>query len=285
MNYEKIIKESIKLAWQNKSLWFFGMFVAGVSGSNFDFGTELNIETIDPNSFDFDIAELMPWILGMIGIMVVFGVLYAIAKTALIDAVNKLTRGGNYRFADSFSSGITYFWRMLGMSIFSFGLLLLLMAVLVVITIAMAAVSKWLIPVAIIIDLPVFLIGIFTVSSIVQLGSRALVVRDVSIGDAVHEGWRLFGAHKTECFMIFLTFVISSIAIGIATLIFFGIVSLPFIFSGGNMIFMVPLNIVYSIIVGGSFGTFTSALYTGFYFRLLGPPRPAIQPSIPLSSE
>jgi len=285
MNYEEIIKDSLKLAWRHKSLWFFGMFIAGVSGSNFDFGSELNLETFDPYAFDFDMAELMPFILGMFALAVFFGVLYLIAKTALIDAVNKLTRGGVYRFSDSFSTGLTYFWRMLGMSFFAYGLLFLLMIILVVITIAMMAVNEWLILIALLIDLPVLLFGFFGVISTVELGSRAMVVRDASIGDAAHEGWNLFWAHKTESFMIFLTFVVSSIAIGIATLMFFGMVSLPFIFSGVSLMMLTPLNIAYSIVVGGMFGTFVSALYTIFYFRLLEPPRPVARTPIPAAGQ
>lgn len=283
MNYEEIIKDSLKLSWKNKSLWFFGMFIAGVSGFNLDLGSELNLDSFDPYAFNFDMAELMPFILGLFAVFVFFGVLYLIAKTALIDAVNRLTRGGVYRFSDSFSSGLTYFWRMLGMSFFAYGLLFLLMIVLVVITIVMAAVNEWLILLAVLIDLPVLLFGLFAVISTVELGSRALVVRDVSIGDAAHEGWSLFWSHKIESFMIFLTFVVSSIVIGIATMIFFGIVSLPLVFSGLSLMLLTPLNIAYSIVVGGMFGTFISALYTIFYFRLLEPPRPVAQSSIPVA--
>lgn len=283
MNYEKIITESLKLSWKNRSLWFFGVFIAGVSGTKFEFNSDLNLETFDPYDFDFDMAELLPWILGAIALLLFFGALYLIAKTALIDAVNKLTRGGVYRFSDSFSSGLTYFWRMLGMSFFSYGLLLLLMMVLIVITVAMAAINKWLILVALLIDLPVFLLGFFAVFSTVELGSRALVVRDVSLGDAAYEGWSLFWTHKIESFMIFLTFMVSSIVIGITTLIFFGILSLALNFSGGSTLLSMPINIVYSIVVGGMFGVFISALYTIFYFRLLEPSGPVDQTPVPMS--
>jgi len=283
MNYEEIVKDSLRLAWRNRSLWFFGMFIAGVSGFNLDLSNELNLDTFDPYSIDFNMAELMPIILGLFALMAFFGVLYLIAKTALIDAVNRLTRGGVYRFSDSFSSGLTYFWRMLGMTFFAYSLLFLLMIVLVVITIMMAVVNEWLILIAVLIDLPVFLFGFFAVISTVELGSRALVVRDVSIGDAAHEGWKLFWSHKTESFMMFLAFVVSSIAIGIATMIFFGIVSLPLVFSGLSLMLLIPLNIAYSIVVGGMFGTFISALYTIFYFRLLEPPRAVAQSSIPVA--
>lgn len=283
MNYEKIITESFKLSWKNRSLWVFGMFVAGVTGSDFDFGREIDLETFDPYAFEFDIAEMLPWMLGILAVVVIFSVLYLIAKTALIDAVNKLTRGGVYSFSDSYSCGLTYFWRMLGMSFLAYGLLFLLVIILVVFAVVMSAINDWLILVALLIGLPVFLFGVFTVFSTVELGSRALVVRNVSIGDAAHEGWTLFWSHKTESFMIFLAFFVTSIALAIGTMIFFGILSLSLAFSGGSMMLLVPVNIMYFIVVGGIFGTFLSALYTIFYFRLLEPPRPVSQNPTPIS--
>jgi len=129
MDYGEIISSAFRVAWRNKSLWILGLFAVGWSNLSDIIDPDFN-ERIGSSGFqilgytlDFKhFAETNIWILiaiaGLLVIyMLLFIILHCICTPALIDGVNRLTRGGTYRLRESFSTGLDFFWRYIGINL------------------------------------------------------------------------------------------------------------------------------------------------------------------------
>ena len=130
--------------------------------------------------------------------------------------------------------------------------------------------------------LPIFFGSLAVIGCVYSLGMRAMVARNVSIGDAIAEGYELFRAHLGKN-IIFLLINIGlaialAIAVGIATLIVYGpIVVLAYSLGLAlwqSFLLAVVLALPLTIPIGGYLGTFQSSMYTMFYFALVEPEGP-----------
>lgn len=281
MNYGKIIEDSFGLGWKYKSLWFFGLFAGSLAGFNFKYKPE---QQIDPASLEFESVEqlvayfleyLAPILLPVIFLTIVLFAMRIICSPALIDGVNKITRGGTYKFWDSYSRGLDFFWRYLGLNV----LFTVVMVGVIIVSMGIAGLIHWLMLLLII---PVIMIFGFVGGSVFVLAERSLVVRDNSIGDALEEGWVLFKTNIGKCIVIFL--IIFGLVLG--TVIVLGILGFMFYFPINMIVGGITENIVLifvltgilgmpvSIVLGGFSGTFFHSLYTLFYFGLVDPSTP-----------
>jgi len=286
LNFGAIISRSFDIAWRYKSLWIFGLFTgAGSRGLNLDLPDSL-MEQLPGSGFEQDFEEtLSGWdpsvvfdtpfivtiLLFFLILALVFLACYLIAQPAIIDAVNKITRGGQYRFSESFSRGIDFMWRILGLAIvwFMAGLALVFAVVII------AVITPW----SLLMTIPIAIVVGFFLWHTFSLAQVALVARDGSIGDAIVEGWELLNRNKANCLIV--SFLM--IGIGIGFMIAITIVSLfTFVPIGlmvglltGNLVAVLLLGLIIglpiSIVLGGVTGTFFNALYVQFYFKLYEP--------------
>jgi len=287
MNYSAIINRSFEIAWKYKSLWIFGLFAGGSSGFNinenfgarnkdFDFSGMSGAGGFDPEMFGQIISNL-------VGPILIFGlvllVLSLICKPALIDAANKISRGGKYSFGDAFSVGVDNFFKFFGLMLIGMFVGGVGMAVLVGIVVVGFVVNVALGVVTILICLPVFLIFIWLLATTLRLAECAIVVRKVSIGDGLAEGWSLFKNNLKDSIIIALIYIGFVIAFFILMAIVWAIFGIPIaaLVIGSNMsvitgiIVGALIGLPVSIILGGLIGTFQTNLYTMFYFELLEP--------------
>ncbi len=291
MNYSRIVNRSFEIAWKYKSLWIFGM-LAGSGMSNFN----LNLPTQDLDPFaggSFGIPEFPPEILGMFilaaGILaLVFIVASLISQAALIDSVNRIERGGIYTFSGAFSAGLDFFLRFLGLGIVGFLSGLVILAVLVVIGVLFFAIHTALGIFSLLILIPVFFFAIFFLASVFNLADCALVVRNISIGDALEEGWLLTTRNLGKAAIIFLIFIAFAIGFAIVGAIVWAIFSLPLAAMGlvaglepvAALFVGLILGLPISLVLGGLVGVFFTNLYTLFYIELVEPVQ-AATPQIP----
>ncbi len=228
MDYGEIVGTAFKVAWRNKSLWILGLFAVGLS--NFSDSIDIPFRSqIDNMEFqildytiDFDrIAQLNMWVLvaiaGLLVIyMLLFIILHCICTPALIDGVNRLTRGGVYRLRDSFSAGIGFFWRYIGINI------LVIMAgivgsfALIGPVVLLFIISVPLGFLSLIVIFPAFFFFIFALSTISTLAERAIVIRNIGVIDALEEGYDLFWKNKIHSLVIFLLYLALTIGIALA---------------------------------------------------------------------
>ena len=285
VNFGAIINRSFQIAWRYKSLWIFGLFAGGSSGFNFDMPTDFSGNSMN-SSYPPDFAEVFgnqadaAIAAGLILLGLVLGILflicYSIAKPAIIDAVNKITRGGEYRFGTSFSRGVDLMWRIIGLDIIFF---MAIMAM-IMLGVILAIISLW----SLMITIPCFLAAMFFVWHTFALAEVAIVARDVTIGDAIAEGWELMTRNKANCFMISLLYVGIAIGFGIAfwviALFTFAPIGILVAFLTRNLVLTLVLALIFglpvSLVIGGFMGTFSNSIYTQFYFKLYEP-----EPTIP----
>jgi hypothetical protein len=293
MDYGRMIRESFELAWRNKTLWILGLF-AGFGGSfntsfgKHDFkawrgegysGSDLSDLGIDPQQFWHYLA---PFLIGLAIFGLIYIVMYCIATPALIDAVNRITRGGVYKLGESFSTGVDFFWRILGMMIFLVVVGFLIVGMGVAVVFISFTLSKILGVLTIVIAIPLAIAIAIAGTIITGLAQRALVVRNISIGDALAEGYNLFRTHLGKSiaffFISFLLGIALSMAIGIALLLVYGPIGLLAYSLGAEpwlaFLIAIVLALPVSIPLGGYLGTFFSSLTTKFYFGLVEPNGP-----------
>ena len=115
MNYGKIVEDSFSLGWKYKSLWFFGLFAGSFGEFNFQYEADepFDFETLEYDSYQSVLEYLAPILAAVLVIVFVLSILRLICSPALVDVVNKITRGGTYNFWDSYSRGLDFFWRYL----------------------------------------------------------------------------------------------------------------------------------------------------------------------------
>lgn len=290
MDYGRLINRAFALAWKHKILWILGLFTAaGGSALNFgdtfsdsdrsQFFQDLSRGFSDYDSgFEFPTEALVPLAGAMLVAFIVIGLIFLIAKLiaipALIDAVNNITRGGQFSFGNSVSRGIDLFWRFLGL--FFIQLFAIFVTVMVCGVISLILILTIIgIPVAILLIMFV----IYFWYTLFSLAERAIVVRNCSIGDGLNEGWSLFKANIGSTMMIALINIGFGIAFSIITLIAWLIMGLPV---GGityaitsspvaALILGILIGLPVSLVIGGFTGTFFESLYTMYYFELVEP--------------
>ena len=285
MDYNKIVKQSIELAWRFKSLWVFGLFVGGgfsniptdFSGKKNDFAEYFDYDL--PFNFELPFNSellILPVIAAVLVFMLLVFIMHIISRTALIDAVNNISRGGVYRFGKSFSAGIDQFFRMLGLLIIEFVSMIGSLIFIAIPIIIMFIMTPILGVIGILLALPFLFVIIFILTTIFELAFRALVLRKASIGDSIAEGYELLKRYKWNNFVIFLISILIGIVSAILTFIVIMIVVLPiglavFAASGIWAAVAVCLPIAFGLMLlfSGFLGTLSDSVYTLFYFELL----------------
>ncbi|MCP4684559.1 MAG: hypothetical protein GY867_03825 [bacterium] len=286
IDFGNLIQRSFKIAWQNKSLWVFGLFLWGGGGSynldtdkwfqrhRSDLGFDQWGQYRDLEHFfeEFAVPVIGIAVLVLLAFVLLMIICSLIAKPAMIDGVNNITRGGHYRFGSSFSRALDFFWRFLGLTVLG---ILTFMAFIVGIVLFAVVISPW----TLLLTIPLFLLAGFFVWHTFELAQVAMVARDISLGDALQEGWTLLTRNLGNCFIMSLV----QFGLGIAFFIVIGILTLMFFvplnmmvgsMAGGTLGaimlgFFIGLPV--SVVLGGYAGTFFESLYIQFYFRLVEP--------------
>ncbi|MBN1211763.1 MAG: hypothetical protein JXA92_04235 [candidate division Zixibacteria bacterium] len=290
MDFGKIVNNSFKIAWEHKSLWILGLFAGGsFSGFHWDLGDVdfkkyIDLDSIGMGRHFWDNMPplellIIPLVLFILLFLLFLFIMHLICVPAIIDGVNKIARGGYYSLGGSLKAGLHYFWRFLGLFLLSFFATGLSIALLVLVGIVFFTLHLAVGLLSLLVLIPMFFFIIIAVTNIYSLTQRSMVVRDISIGDALEEGFYLFRSRFLDNLLIFLIYIGLTIGLGLAAAIIWVIVGLPIGFIVMAMgVSLVPAIIVgmilglpISFVVGGFLGTVFANLYTLFYFELVEP--------------
>jgi MFS family permease len=286
MNYGRIVNRSFEIAWRYKSLWIFGLFASGGMG-NFNF----NVPTRDITDFSggdfrfFDIPQEIyaMFMLSMVMVGLAFFVASIIAEAAVTDSVNRIERGGIYKFADAFSTAIDFFWRLLGLALVGIFGMIVPMFILALIAGIGFGIHTALGILSLLVIIPAMIFWVFTVFNILTLTQRVIIVRNTTIGNGLEEAYHLFKSRFSDLVVIFLIFIAFTIGFGIASAIIWFMFGLPVAALGlaadlnpiaaffGALVAGLPI----SLVVGGFLGVFYNSLYTLTYFELVEPKQDA----------
>lgn len=281
------------MGWRHKALWVFGLFAGGEASFNFDLSDVLGGADSDTSEalrglgMDVPIPDFSPELIAALllvgmGLFLVYMVAHFISAGALIDAGNRLTRGGVYTFGGAFSAGLDYFWRFLGLGIMAFIVIFSCFCIWLLLVVVPFFIHWAIGIVALLVLLPAGFVAGASALNIYLLAQRAMVARNCSISQAVEEAFFLFKTNFGANVMIFLIFVGLRIAFTFLALMVLGVISIPIIALVamtdvsiiGGLLLGLALAFPASLVMGGFVGTAFINLYTFFYFELVEPGGP-----------
>lgn len=283
MEYGKIINRSFDIAWKNKTLWLLGLFAGGTTSFNIDTGwisDDFEFPAGDWSSgglipsFDFEPGTIALMVVGFLLFFIVMMILHFISVAGLIDAANRIVRGGVYRLFDSISVGAGKLLRFVGLGVLLFVGGMICIIVLVMAVIGSFAIHDILGGMSLLFWIPLFLLTFLALVTIGSLAQRAIVVRDVSIGDGLEEAYYLFKNNLGKSAAILALYILLMIGIAILSFMVFGFPALLFGFLSQSWLVALLTIVIETplmLILSGFVGTAMANIYTLFYFELLEP--------------
>ena len=311
MNYGDLIREAFRITLHNRYLWFFGFFAGGTGttfignvpsgSSNFNFDNFQRSGAGLTAQFGQGLSETV-LIFGIVVVVLLialfFIILAIISQGALADSVAAIDRGQGRRFGSAFTSGMGYFWRVLGYCIVFFliglGLLMAIgipVALLIGGTFAATQVTGVRVSVAVVVGILAVLLLIVVFIPLYIIGQYALrdiVVRRERVLGSVGSGYSLFRHNIGTSLLLWLIQLGLSIGVGIAFILVVLIVGLVLFIptialavagsSTGAIIAGVIAGLILLpllLVTAGAIGTFFHAYWTLAYLRLTAPPTPS----------
>jgi len=277
MRIGDLINRSWDISMKYKSLWLLGLLAEGAW-----FGSVFRNQHSDWKFAENDLflsGAAIALVFALLILMLVLLVLHFLSVAGLIDSVNRITRGGEYKMSLAFAAGFRVFWRYVGLWLLAAMTGIGLVAVLAIPVALFFVIGPVLGVISVIIALPVLLAGAFVIYNIYALTQRSIVARDCSIGDALSEAYWLFRRNLGPNVAVFLVYLVLAIGITLAAVILILLIAAPFIAmalssTGGKIVAIIlglPLVLAVLLVIEGIAGVFLNSLYTLFYFGLVEP--------------
>ncbi|MFH1522727.1 MAG: hypothetical protein ABIE43_02815 [Patescibacteria group bacterium] len=257
--YRDILKNSLKITWDNKYLWFFGFFAAllGSGGEYEIIGRGLNGETssslfpgmrrivetgiFSSNTFtnigklfqNDPVSTIILLVIGLI-ILVLIGFLMwltIVSQVALVNNSAGIITNKKKEFKDGVISGMKYFWRVLGLNIVIRIIILSAFTLIGLPLVFMASKTGWqTVNVIYIILFIIFIPIAVSLSFIMKYAICYVVIKGNSFIDSIKNSWQLFiGNWLISIEMAFTLFFINFIA-GLGIILAILIITIPFLF-------------------------------------------------------
>lgn len=253
MDYLNILKKSWQITWNNKYLWWFGLFITiGSGGANFNFSfneknwnNEAKTFQETQEAFVNFISQYSGWIITglslLIVLIIIFIILRIIGRVGIIKSVDNMEKGRESNFSDGLKEGRKYFWK-----IFFTGLLIGIFI--------LATIIVLFLPVAFLFYLKSFIIGVITaflaiiifipllvLASFIKIYSYLyIILGNLSIRSALENAYKVFRNNLLSSIIMGLIFIPIIISMGIAMVLV--IMSLAIIFLVIGLILYLILN-------------------------------------------
>lgn len=225
-DYINILKQSWKITWNSRFLWWFGFFLALGSGG-FNFPLSGKNKEVDEEKFFQTFRSFLDnyWELVTAGlaILLILTVAVIILKTisrgGLIKSVSEITKGKESNFKAGFSEGKKYFWKLffLGLVIFFFIFGIMLALFTPVIFLIYLKSYIWAAFLGIFAVLLIIVLGII-VSFIKEYARLYLVLSNLNIRNSLENGYLLFRKNILPSIIFSLLLVAIGIIVGLAIL-------------------------------------------------------------------
>ena len=306
MNYGDLIRDSFRITWRNRYLWFFGFFVylgsgsggggggnTGGGGGNFDEQSSAEIASVSASAVQGTFQNLGLIIILVVALLLTFLILFAIyvvSQGGLTDSVAAIDRGQRRSFFSTWRAGAGLFWRVLGQILLFVGIvigLLLIVAIPIAALIGGAfltdstAFRVVAVIVGILVAIPALIVIFIPVAIIRQFARRTMVVDGDGVIASVGSGYRLFRGNLGRSLLVWLIqlgiMLGATIALIIALLIVGFILALPAIllavagsttaaWIAGGIAFLILLPAL--IVTLAILGTFNHSYWTLAYLRM-----------------
>ncbi len=283
MEYGKVIRQALEIAWRKKYLWVFGFFASmgGGGGGNYN-------NFIDQDNASGAASGLWDWvtshtglvavlILAAIGLFVILMVLYLVSKGGLIGSVSRIAKGQPDSFEKTLGCGLQFFWRMLGIDILlglSYILILGLIILPPVMMIIMGGSAAKIFGILLIILLILPVIALmYCIAIIGTYSCQIAVIEDKKVFDSIPAGYALFKDNLGRSVLLGLIIFGIALLYVIAFIIALMILAIPFIILGvvnlwAGLIPGILIGLPLILVVSGIYGTFDSGYWTLAYHEL-----------------
>lgn len=291
MDYFKILKKALAISVKNKYLWIFGILIGGAGGG---FGTSFSNSTSYSNKWDKYFNQIS-WdnfwsiyggiILLILGVILILGFLWSIfsvvAQGAILGAVEKIEKGQKHNFWEGLHFGWHKFWRVFGVGLLMF-LIVLISIIILVLPIVLFAIAKIYV-LAVLYGILVFFVDLvfwLFLGVMAPYIQRVAVLGDRGVWEAICSSWKFFQKNWKDILVIYLLLMAASIVTSLAILLVILIVG-GLLFAIGFGLYLASMAvfwmyvtvfgfafIVLMLILGGVIKTFNSSVLTLTYLEL-----------------
>jgi len=231
INYLDIIKKAWTITWQNKYLWWFGLFIALTSVSSYSNYTfpdssekSALLQEKILNFVDQYIAIIIVSAITLFVIFIALSLLSIIGRGALIKSIytaaNPPAGGETSNFKIGFAAGKRYFWRLfalgLFLGLFFFAILIILLIPIIFLFASQSYILGTILTVAgVLLFIPLVLLASF----LKTYGQLYIVLGELTIWPAIENAYTLFLKNPGASLIMFLISVITGLIVGFAMLI------------------------------------------------------------------
>jgi len=307
-NFGEILTRAWQITWKYKVLWIFGILAGcsngggggGGGGGNTGFSTGPSDFNVPPEleRFISRMGDFFNWVednlwlfiaimvLVFLVILVISLFLGTIGRIGLIKGSYQAETGAeSLAFGELFSTSMSYFWRVFGLS-FLIGLVFFLLFIPFILLGVLTAGLAFLC----LLPLICLLIPLgFAVSIIIEQANRAIVLEDLGILDGLKRGWEIARSNVGSLLVMGLILFGISLVVGIIIAIPIFIVVFPtiFAFAMGEGRSFTPLYVALACIcmyipvswvLNGVVTTFSQSAWTLTYMRLTQKPETSEAP-------
>lgn len=308
--YRKILKQALKLTWENKYLWFFGLFaaflgnggdyqiLAGLLGTeaarNLNFGDLIatnvfsgqSIEALKRLMLEAPLSFAVTLFIGLAVLaLVVFVVwLVIVSQSALVNNSAGLIAGKKTSFEEGVVVGGKNFWPVFALNIAA---KILIALCLYLITLPVVLSYGRINPVlANLFYLIFFLILVplaLAISFIIKYAIAFKVIKGKNIGEAIQRGWELFVDNWLVSIEMAVALFLINFLFGLAVILLVLILAVPFLFLGLVLYYLTSfigfwlvislallLFLAIVIVSGSILATFQVSAWTGLFVELTG---------------
>jgi hypothetical protein len=307
MDFGYVLKRAWEIIWKFKILWIFGILAScgqasGSSSSNS--GYRFSGNDVSPR-----IQEFFNQNPGLTTTLIILGIILAIVLVILAILLGTVGRVGLIRgtvkaeqgadrltFGELWRDGLTYFWRVFGLNLLLWVIIVIAIILLSLLGIILAIGTLGIFLVCLIPLLCLIVPIMWFISIIVEQANVALVVENLSITQAIERGWKVVRDNVGNMILMGLILIvgvslIGGFVIGLPILV----VAIPavagiatgtsdavrngLILSGLFFIIYLPLLLLFS----GILRAYISSAWTLTYLRLTNKPvpQPAMAPLPP----
>lgn len=302
MDYAGVLKRAWQITWRNKALWILGILAScsgnggsgnrSASGMNFRFPSGSNQPPQGMDQFFQGIPEgtlvaiVLAILCAIVLIAVIFWVLGALGQSGLIAGFNVADEAGAVSLGQAFNLGLTFFWKLLIIQIIVgvvwFVVIALVLGVGLGATVLTAGLALiCLIPMLCIL-VPVAVVAGIGVNVYALLTQVAIVVDDLSFGDAFRKAWQVAREHLGPVIIMALILIIGALLVGVVIALPVLVVVAPLVTgfllntqasitggiatAGACLVLYIP----FALILNGILQTFVTGSWTLTYRRLTG---------------
>jgi hypothetical protein len=296
IDYLKIFRDAWKITWNNRFLWWFGLFMLASGGTNFNYfssGDEKSNQNWQDLTEKIQLQEFLEKystliFIGLAALVLFFIILLVlnfIGRGALIKSTQRILKKEPANFRSGFRSGKKYFWKLFSIFFFS-GLFIFFCFVILFAPIAFLFLAKsYIIAIILAIFAVVIIIPLLILTKYIQTyASFYVVLADLKPWLAAENAYTLFRKNILASIIMSLLFIplgivsfFIVIAIALAVILVFGPIGLALFFAfakigaiiaivAGLFVFVLAFTLFLSI-----FSTFSEVAWILFFYIIASP--------------